>query len=255
MTSTGRRSASDTDAGPGTTAAAAGTNTGKRDDGGTRERIARDFVRLVEASPLDKVSIARLVGEAGINRKTFYYHFADKADLVAWIFRDDLARRLAQDFAPDRLVCPGPGPDERYPDLPHYVRGMGQPTQPADNKAAAPSLASSALAVMLAKRRYYLHVFRDREGTFERYLVGLYEPAVAKDIQALPDAETLAPATRRFLTSYAVKATIGVLEELVERPLDDEERNATLPFVDIVREGVLHAIEDHARPHALHLEP
>ena len=31
---------------------------------------------------LDKISISEIVGAAGLNRQTFYYHFRDKQELI-----------------------------------------------------------------------------------------------------------------------------------------------------------------------------
>ena len=64
----------------------------------TKRGIARAFVSLVESQPLEKVNVSKLVDAMGINRKTFYYHFTDKTDLVIWTFRSALADALQERF-------------------------------------------------------------------------------------------------------------------------------------------------------------
>lgn len=39
--------------------------------------------------PLDKIPIREIVDDCGVNRKTFYYHFANIYDLVEWMFKEE----------------------------------------------------------------------------------------------------------------------------------------------------------------------
>ena len=41
---------------------------------------------LMRVRPFEKISVSDICVECGINRKSFYYHFRDKYDLVNWIF-------------------------------------------------------------------------------------------------------------------------------------------------------------------------
>lgn len=41
---------------------------------------------LMEEVPFKKISVADICEKCGMNRKSFYYHFKDKYDLVNWIF-------------------------------------------------------------------------------------------------------------------------------------------------------------------------
>ena len=45
--------------------------------------------RLMAKKPLGKIRVTEICREAEIERPTFYYHFQDKYDLVAWIFFQD----------------------------------------------------------------------------------------------------------------------------------------------------------------------
>lgn len=42
--------------------------------------------KLMREKPFEKISVSDICGDCGINRKSFYYHFRDKYDLVNWIF-------------------------------------------------------------------------------------------------------------------------------------------------------------------------
>ena len=45
---------------------------------------------MIEKSPLIRISVQDLCERCQVPRQTFYYHFHDKYELVAWIFFQDL---------------------------------------------------------------------------------------------------------------------------------------------------------------------
>ena len=53
----------------------------------TRFAIAEEFKRMVRETSLSKVRVADLIANMGINRNTFYYHYASKMDVAYLIFR------------------------------------------------------------------------------------------------------------------------------------------------------------------------
>lgn len=55
----------------------------------TKEWIATKAKELMKSKPLDKIRVTELCRLAGVERPTFYYHFIDKYDLVAYIFYKD----------------------------------------------------------------------------------------------------------------------------------------------------------------------
>lgn len=48
--------------------------------------IADQMRNLMKFKPIDKIRITEICKAAEIERSTFYYHFRDKYDLVAWMF-------------------------------------------------------------------------------------------------------------------------------------------------------------------------
>lgn len=51
--------------------------------------LAQAMRRLLGVTSFSKISVSRLCAECNVNRKSFYYHFKDKYDLVNWIFYTD----------------------------------------------------------------------------------------------------------------------------------------------------------------------
>ena len=67
-------------------------------------RIEAAFFELLKEKPFDKITVSALVHEAGVNRNSFYYHFADLDDLarsaVANLLVPEIPRLLASGFTP-----------------------------------------------------------------------------------------------------------------------------------------------------------
>ncbi len=60
----------------------------------TKNALANALKKLMTENSFDKISVSEICEECGMNRKSFYYHFKDKYDLVNWIFYDDFLANL-----------------------------------------------------------------------------------------------------------------------------------------------------------------
>lgn len=52
----------------------------------TKRALATAMRELMEEIPFEKINVAHICDKCGMNRKSFYYHFKDKYDLINWIF-------------------------------------------------------------------------------------------------------------------------------------------------------------------------
>ncbi len=52
----------------------------------TKNALADSMKKLMRQRSFEKISVSDICNDCGINRKSFYYHFRDKYDLVNWIF-------------------------------------------------------------------------------------------------------------------------------------------------------------------------
>ncbi len=50
--------------------------------------LAHALVSLCEYRSLEKITVTELLHETGVGRRTFYVHFADKNDLIRWIYEE-----------------------------------------------------------------------------------------------------------------------------------------------------------------------
>lgn len=55
----------------------------------TKRALADSLQKLMQEQPFDKINVAQICEGCGMSRKSFYYHFRDKYDLVNWIFDTD----------------------------------------------------------------------------------------------------------------------------------------------------------------------
>lgn len=52
----------------------------------TKLLLAASLKELMSKKPFEKINISEICESCNMNRKSFYYHFKDKYDLVNWIF-------------------------------------------------------------------------------------------------------------------------------------------------------------------------
>ena len=52
----------------------------------TKRILAQSLKELMLSRPFVKISVGEICSHCSMNRKSFYYHFRDKYDLVNWIF-------------------------------------------------------------------------------------------------------------------------------------------------------------------------
>ncbi len=55
----------------------------------TKQALAEALKQQLKTRPFSSVSIAHICAPCGISRKSFYYHFHDKYELVNWIFQTE----------------------------------------------------------------------------------------------------------------------------------------------------------------------
>lgn len=55
----------------------------------TKRALASSLKELMERQPFDKISVGDICESCEMNRKSFYYHFKDKYDLVNWIYHTE----------------------------------------------------------------------------------------------------------------------------------------------------------------------
>ena len=60
----------------------------------TKRALATSLKELMVDQPFEKINVAQICERCNMNRKSFYYHFKDKYDLVNWIFDTEFIELL-----------------------------------------------------------------------------------------------------------------------------------------------------------------
>lgn len=60
----------------------------------TKLELASALKEILETVPFRKVTISQIADKAEMSRKSFYYHFEDKYDLVKWIFEQEFLQPM-----------------------------------------------------------------------------------------------------------------------------------------------------------------
>ena len=80
----------------------------------TKWALAASLKELMMEQPFEKINVAQICERCHMNRKSFYYHFKDKYDLVNWIFdtefialvkEEDLGSRYQERWAFIEKTC------------------------------------------------------------------------------------------------------------------------------------------------------
>lgn len=65
-----------------------------QDPNATKRALAQSLKSLMGKRSFSKISVADLCENCGMSRKSFYYHFQDKYDLVHWIFQVEFIQTI-----------------------------------------------------------------------------------------------------------------------------------------------------------------
>ncbi|MDO5518399.1 MAG: TetR/AcrR family transcriptional regulator C-terminal domain-containing protein [Clostridium sp.] len=73
----------------------------------TKNMYATALQEILQTQTFEKVQVKDICEKCGTRRQTFYYHFRDKYDLVAWIFNQDYTAVFCThnyEFSEERLI-------------------------------------------------------------------------------------------------------------------------------------------------------
>lgn len=62
----------------------------------TKRALAESLKKIMNTTPLAKITVNEIVKDCGVNRRTFYYHFQDIYALLEWIFKNEVANVMEQ---------------------------------------------------------------------------------------------------------------------------------------------------------------
>ena len=67
----------------------------------TKLALADSMKSLMDKKPMSKITIKDITESSNLSRKSFYYHFKDKYDLVNWIFYTEFVSVINKSYSTD----------------------------------------------------------------------------------------------------------------------------------------------------------
>jgi probable dihydroxyacetone kinase regulator len=65
----------------------------------TKAALAQSMKECMATTPFAKISIGNICSKCGLNRKSFYYHFHDKYELVNWIYENEIGHTIHEELS------------------------------------------------------------------------------------------------------------------------------------------------------------
>ncbi|MGN0747173.1 MAG: TetR/AcrR family transcriptional regulator [Aristaeellaceae bacterium] len=158
----------------------------------TRKAIMHACVRLLEERPVDKITVKDIVEACGINRNTFYYHFADLPTLISAIMQEAVERVIQEKYDGNSL----------WDCLEH------------------------AIHLALTHRRAVLHIYQSsNRAELERHLFQLCQSAVTRYVDKvcrdMPEVIVHADDRRIVIQAYACESAGQIIHWLSGSMKDD----------------------------------
>lgn len=158
----------------------------------TKARIAEALRQLMKKQAFQKISVKTLMDVTNMKRQSFYYHFQDTREVLEWICRQELEKKLAVYDAP-------------FPDRIVY-----------------------AMTLLDADRNFYRQVIHAAPfESVQAFSMDLLRPWFSQVLYGIKEPERLT-ATEYFVVNFSTQACVNYLMHFVESrvPLDTQKSRA-----------------------------
>lgn len=179
----------------------------------TRKAIMSAFLQLLEERPLNKITVKDIVDACGINRNTFYYHFADIPALIEAIFKEEADLLMRE----------------------HTQVGSLQ------------ELLMIAVDFILKNRRAALHLYNsNNRDIYERDLMKICQYAVETYLNSLVDVSKVNPTDWAILTRSYRCWCFGLLIDWLDDGLKEDIKPELKRLCEL-REGTVESAITNCR--------
>ena len=160
------------------------------------------LMKLLDERPLNKISVKDIVEDCGINRNTFYYHFADLPDLVEAIFKEEA----------DGIM--------------RSYRGI----------SSLEECLEAAMKLSVDHKRAILHVYNSgNRDIYERYLLEICAYVAAAFIDSLIDGRPIAEKDREAIVQAYKCECFGHIIDWLNHDMSHDLHNQFLRLCELRR--------------------
>lgn len=205
--------------------------------------IAAELRKRVCATSLSKTRISDITESLGINRNTFYYHYANKYEVAGWSFLRRLSDELSNRLPAKQLVTMrfpvNAGP---YSELAYYTH-----VETGARTLDFEEFFHGLISCLLADRDYFGKLFTPQEPEFVQWATGIWTSATASDIDFVLSGRYMPIPTRNALSTMYGSAYVSFAQWCLKSP---EEANALLdphvyPHWNALHNALFATIQEH----------
>lgn len=209
-----------------------------------KRHIGAVLKRLAQENPLDKISIQDIAEAAGVSRKTFYYHFQDKADLVVWIFRTELAEAL-ETCVPTVKRQGGDGAGDPYADLPYFPE-----LAHGDREKSFATYTQCLLGYLVDNKSFYANALSSiSQNNLKNYFIESIYPYMLNGIEQLAGTDYIADFEKEILADMFTGLYLGgIIRRVIfnDSDLNGVNEVSISPIYLLAMEAaVKHVVEGH----------
>ncbi len=157
----------------------------------TRKAIKDSMIKLLNERPLNQITVKAIVEDCGINRNTFYYHFADIPTLLLEIVTEE-AEKIMQ----------------KYPTV-----------------ESAQQCMDVAIEFAIQNRRAAQHIYHSvNRDLYEHYLMQVCDHVVSRYVEFLSEGKTLEKRDRTVIVRFYRCVCFGLSIDWMNNGMKDDVR-------------------------------
>ena len=155
----------------------------------TKAAIKASFVKLLNERPLKQITVKDIVEDCGINRNSFYYHFADIPTLIEEIAMEEANRIIDENPKVDSV-------DEMLNVVMEFARG---------------------------NKRAIMHIYKSvNRDMYEQYLWQVCERAISRYMESLLEGHSISESDRLVIIKFYKCVCFGLVTEWMRSGMPKE---------------------------------
>lgn len=183
----------------------------------TKKAIAKGFKHILENKNFEKITIAEITAQCGLNRQTFYYHFQDKYDLINWIVYHEAIMVIRKDLTIENW-------DTKVLEL---------------------------LTTMKKDEHFYQTTLKDIDGTeFQNYLFTVTKEIFQEMIERLANdrkmnleiAPVMTPQKKNFTAEFLSHGVVGMIISWAQNGMTQSPEEITVSIKEIINGARMFAV-------------
>lgn len=208
-----------------------------------KSEIGSALRERVCATSLSKTRISDITDELGINRNTFYYHFANKYEVAGWTFLCRLSDELTARLPAKQLVTMRfPASAATEPEFAYYTH-----VETGARTLDFEDFFHGLISCLLSDRDYFAKLFNQREPEFMQWATGIWTNAATADIDFVLSGRYMPNPTRNAISAMYGNAYASLAQWCLKNP---DEAGALLdsnvfPHWNALHNALFATIQEH----------